>query len=120
MRDKKLVSGFLSTGFEYKGVEYKPLTTRTLMALEAANSPFYFGGSDLKGVMDLLFVSCNPSKDILDSIRSGTFDELVWDFAEGFTPEDISNLKELITKQNEDAAAALVEVRESAGDSKKK
>lgn len=119
-RDKKLVSGFLSQGFEFNGVTYKPLTARTLLLLEKANSPFFHGGgTQLKGLLDFLFVSSNDSKTVLNAINSESWEETIMDFADSFTSEDLTNLGNMVNESNENVSAALVEVRETGTNKKK-
>jgi hypothetical protein len=119
-RDSKIVNGFLNEGFEFKGVHYKPLSARTLLLLEKAKSPFYFGGDQLRGLLDWLFISSNESSVILNAIRDDEYDSLIMDFAETFSTEDIETLGELMNESNEDAASAIVDIKESKDTAKKK
>jgi len=119
-REQKLVSGFLSNGFEFKGVNYRPLTARTLLLLEKAQSPFYHGGgTQLQGLLDFLFVSSNDSKKVLNAINSDSWEETLMEYAEGFTSQDLKDLGDMVNEQNETVSAALVEVRDT-GNTKKK
>ena len=119
-RDKHLVSGFLSQGFEFKGITYKPLTARTLLLLEKAQSPFFHGGGNqLQGLLDFLYVSSNDSKTVLNAINSDSWEEILMEYADNFTSQDLTDLGNMVNEQNENVSAALVEVRET-GNTKKK
>jgi hypothetical protein len=118
-RDKRIVNGFLAAGFDFKGISYRPLTARTLLLLEKAGSPFYFGGDQLRGLLDLLFISSHDSREILAAINGEAFDEVILDYAETFSPDDLNELGQLVDRSNADAAAAVVEVKEKAGSPKK-
>jgi len=114
-RDSKIVSGFLTQGFSFNGVHYKPISARTLLLLEKVSSPFYFGGNQLQGLIDFLYVSSHDSKEILSLINSGDWESSILDYAETFTSSDLEALGKLVDASNEDASAAIVEVREEAG-----
>lgn len=117
-RDEKLIRGYLNNGFTFKGVHYKPLSARTLLLLERVQSPFYHGGNNLKGLIDFLYISSHDSADVLKLINDDTFEAVIYDFADTFSPEDLNDLGEIVSKQNEDIGAAMVEVRND--DSEKK
>lgn len=116
-RDKKITRGFLATGFSFNGMDFKPITGRSLAMLEMAGSPYFFGGGAMKALIDVLYVSHEDHREVMKVIKDGSFDEVTLDFAEKFTVEDLGELEAIVTANNEDAAAAIVEVRE---DSKKK
>ncbi len=118
-RDARIVSGFLNEGFEFKGTNYKPLSTRTLLLLEQAKSPFYFGGNQLRGLLDWLYVSSKDSSEILRVIKEDSFDAAIMDFAEQFSALDIEELGNLMNESNEDAASAIVEIKGKTGSEKK-
>ena len=118
-RNTKLVSGFLANGFDFKNTHYNPITARTLILLEKCKSPYYFGGDQLKGLLDVLYISSHDSKSILSSINNEEWEELIIDFADQFTPSDLEALGNLINTANEDASAAVVEIKDSEVTKKK-
>jgi hypothetical protein len=117
-RDEKIVNGILSNGFEFKGVHYRPISARSLLFLEKVKSPYYVGGDQLRGLLDFLFISSKESKDILKAINTD-WDEAIMEFADEFSMEDLTELSKIVGDQGDDAASAVVEVREKASDKKK-
>lgn len=118
-RDTQIVNGILSDGFEFKGMHFKPMSARILIMLEKAKSPFYFGGDQLRGLLDFLFISSQETRDVLKALNTDTFEEAVMEFAELFSPGDLQELSKIIEKQNEDSSSAVVEVREKDSGKKK-
>lgn len=121
-RDQKLNAGFLQDGFEFKQVHYKPLTAQTLIILERVASPFFTGADQgVRGLLDFLFVSSRPAREILPLTRDAdSWDLAVLSFAEGFTASDLEALGTLVAESNENVSAAVVEVREEKGGGKEK
>jgi hypothetical protein len=117
-RDTKIVNGILTEGFEFKGIHYRPISARSLILLEKVKSPYYLGGDQVRGLLDFLFISSKETKDILKAFNDD-WDVAIMDFAEEFTMEDLSELSKIVNDQGDDAAAAVVEVREKASDKKK-
>jgi hypothetical protein len=117
-RDTKIVNGILTEGFEFKGVHYRPISARSLLFLEKVKSPYYFGGDQLRGLLDFLFISSKETKDILKAFNDD-WDEAIMNFAEEFTMDDPTKLGNIVNEQGDDAASAVVEVREKASDKKK-
>jgi hypothetical protein len=117
-RDTKIVNGILSEGFEFKGVHYRPISARSLLFLEKVKSPYYLGGDQLRGLLDFLFISSKETKDILKACNTD-WDEAIMEFAEQFSMDDLAELGKIVDNENDEAASAVVEVREKAGDKKK-
>jgi len=116
-REEKITDAVTNEGFHFKDIHYKPVTTRMLMLLEKFKSPYYVGGDQLKGLMDLLFI-CTSDLKLIQRYNSEEFDDAVYEFADNFTAEDLAALGK-ITKENEKIdTATIVEVR--ASDNKKK
>jgi len=114
-RDRQITRGFLATGFEFNDMHFKPLTGRTLLLLEMADSPFFVGGGgSMKQLLDVLYVSHEDCNIVTKAINEANFSEKVMDFAENFTMDDLNKLGEIVNTMNEDAAAAIVEVREDS------
>jgi hypothetical protein len=112
-REEKIVNAITDSGFEYKGREYKPLTTRTLLILEKFKSTFYVGGDQLRGLMDYLYVACHDPK-VINRFTTEQWEDGILDFAEEFSPEDLKTLSELVKTANDDSASTIVEVREES------
>lgn len=117
-RDEQILNGILSDGFEFKGVKYRPISARSLLFLEKVKSPYYIGGDQLRGLLDFLFISSKETKDILKACNTD-WDEAIMEFAEQFSMEDLKELGEIVNAQGDDAAAAVIEVRNKATDKKK-
>lgn len=117
-RDEQIVNGILSAGFEFKGVAYRPISARSLLFLQRVKSPYYVGGDQLRGLLDFLFISSKETKDILKACNTD-WDEAIMDFAEQFTMDDLAELGNIVNEQNDNAASAVVEVRDKATDKKK-
>ena len=116
-REEKITEAVTNDGFIFKGVHYKPVTTRMLMLLEKFKSPYYVGGDQLKGLMDLLFI-CTSDLRAIQRYTSEEFDDAVYEFADGFTAEDLAALGEITKEKEKIDTSTIVEVR--APDSKKK
>lgn len=112
-RNEQLINGFLANGFEFKGIKYKPIGARSLVLLEKCKSPYYYGGDRLRGILDVLYISSHESSDILPRMNNDTWEETIIDYAEGFTTQDLSDIGDLLNKQSEDAAAAIVEIKDT-------
>lgn len=121
MKDRQeLRSGaFLQAEFEFKGLTVKPITARTLLLLEKMKSPFYFGGEQLKGLIDVIYVCSRPASDVLRQINNNTIEEAIYDFADTFSAEDLNALNEIVTNTNNEVAATVVELVEGNSDEKK-
>jgi hypothetical protein len=117
-RDEQIVNGILSNGFEFKGEKYRPISARSLLFLERVKSPYYVGGDQLRGLLDFLFISSKESREILKAINTD-WDEAIMEFADGFSMEDLTELSKIVGEQGDDAASAVVEIREKATDKKK-
>lgn len=117
-RDEKITEAVTTDGFQYKDRFYKSLSTRMLMLLEKFKSPYYFGGDQLKGLMDYLYIASSDAKT-LQRLPVEEFNDAVYDYADTLTSEDLSELGKLAQKFNDNASATVVEVREDS-DSKKK
>ena len=116
-REEKITEAVTNDGFIFKGVHYKPVTTRMLMLLEKFKSPYYVGGDQLKGLMDLLFI-CTSDLKAIQRYTSEEFDDAVYEFADRFTAEDLAALGQITKEREKVDTATIVEVR--ATDSKKK
>jgi hypothetical protein len=86
--------------------------------LERVKSPYYVGGDQLRGLLDFLFISSKESREILKAINTD-WDEAIMEFADGFSMEDLTELSKIVGEQGDDAASAVVEIREKATDKKK-
>ena len=111
-REQQIVEAISEDGFTYKGVLYKSMTPRMLLLLEKFNSPFYYGGSQLRGLMDFLYIASNDPKEIA-RIPITEFEERVFEYSDTFTSEDLGNLGKLASEWNERNAATMVEVRDT-------
>jgi hypothetical protein len=117
-REEKITEAIVQDGFQYKDRFYKSLSTRMLMLLEKFKSPYYFGGDQLKGLMDYLFIASSEPKT-LQRLPIDEFDDLVYEYADSLVAEDLAKLGELAKAFNDNASSTVVEVREDS-DSKKK
>lgn len=115
-REQKQVSGFLKRKFTYNGMDFKPLTARSILLLEQGGSTF--GDGKLSGLFDVLYISATDNETVLDVLDSGTFRSAVLDFADQFTTEDMDALTELLNGQQDEINANIVDVKETS-DSKK-
>jgi hypothetical protein len=112
-REEKITESISTDGFTYKGVHYKSMTTRTLLLLEKYKSPFYYGGDQLKGLMDFLYIVSHDPKEV-SKIPFEKWDEVIFDFADTLTAEDLKNLGEYAQNTNDVNSSTIVEVREEA------
>lgn len=119
-RNTQRIAGILSEGFEFKGMNFKPMSARILLLLEKAKSPFYHGGDQLRGLLDVLFISSHESRAVLKALNESTWDETIMDFADQFSAEDLQDLAEIVEEQNDQASSAVVQVKEKADADKKK
>lgn len=117
MRNDKLISGFLDSGFDFKGIHYNPISARTLLLLERCKSPYYFGGNQLRGLLDCLYICSHSSKEVL-AVSPDDWEVMILDYADSFATEDLTELGDIVNKSNEDSAAAVVEVRNNDGKKK--
>ena len=116
-REEKITDAVTNEGFYFKDVHYKPVTTRMLMLLEKFKSPYYVGGDQLKGLMDLLFI-CTSDLKLIQRYNSEEFDDAVYEFADNFTAEDLEALGKITKEKEKIDTATIVEVR-SSSDKKK-
>lgn len=110
-RKEKIVSGFLDSGFSHKGIDYKPITARTLLLLERCQSPYYFGGNQLRGLLDVLYIGSHDSKTVLAAMND-SWEETILEYAENFTTEDLTSLGSIVNIANENCSASVVEARD--------
>lgn len=112
-RKQNIIESFNDTGFEYKGVHYKPMSLRTLQLLERIDSPF-FNGEDqgIRGVMDFLYISSKETKDIL-KIGKDEWEAMIIDYAENFTLNDLQELTKIVNDKIAQSSDAIVEVRDN-------
>lgn len=113
-REEKITEAIVQDGFEYKGKFYKSLSTRMLLLFERFKSPQYYGGDQLRGLLDYLFVSSYSDSKLLQRITIDEFDDLVYEYADSITSEDLTELGKLFTKFNENAQSTVVDVREDS------
>lgn len=109
-RDEKIVNAVTTEGFTYKGVLYKALTPRGLLILEKHKSPFFSGGSALKGLFDYLYV-CSQEPKAVQSISLDDWDDIIYDYADQFTQEDLAELGRLSKEFNEIQSSTIVEAK---------
>lgn len=117
-RETQLVNGFFDTGFDYLGVQYRPLTLREIGILIKANSTYWTGGNEILTIIDILYVTSHPANECLKSISDGTWEEKVSEFSGQFKMLDIIEMGQKINEANVEANAAVVEIKEA--NSKKK
>ena len=73
--------------------------------------------TNYKGILDILFISSNTNKVIMDAINEGNFNQVVMESSEELTTEDLAELIKMMNKFSKEDEATMVEIRE---DSKKK
>jgi len=115
-REEKINNAITSDGFVYKGVHYKPMSVRTLLLFEKYKSPFFYGGDQLRGLMDFLYISSHDPKQVA-KIPLEQWDDTILDYADNFTADDLVTLGQMAEQSSENNAASIVEVR---NDSQKK
>ena len=109
------MNAFIQNGFDYKGIHYKALSARTLSVLNKMNSQFFSGGGNdqIQGLMDFLFVSSKSNQEVISLLYSEDPHALecaILDYSETLTVQDIAKLTELVSKMNDDASSAIVEI----------
>lgn len=109
-RDEKVLNAVSTEGFTYKGITYKALTPRGLLLLEKHKSPFYVGGEALKGLFDYLYV-CSQDPKKLVKISKEDWDDVIYEFADTFSQEDLTELGRLTQEFNELQASTIVEAK---------
>ena len=112
-RDKHLTDGFLSQGFDYNGVHYKPLTAQSLLILQKVNSPIYTGERTdelwLQVVLEYMYVTSKPVKEILKATEN--WEETILEYADNFQQSDLIKIGEIINSVLEQTSSAIVETR---------
>lgn len=109
-RDEKILNAVTTEGFTYKGVTYKALTPRGLLLLEKHKSPFYIGGDPLKGLFDYLYICSQDPKEVT-KIPVDKWDEVIYDFADTFSQDDLTELGNLTQEFNDLQSSTIVEVK---------
>jgi len=116
-RDEKITHAVTTEGFEYKGVFYKTLSTRILMLLEKFKSPYYYGGDQLKGLMDYLYIASHDPKQV-QRISFEEFDDIIFEFSDSLTAEDLANLGKIVQGISDESSSTVIEVKEDRNSKK--
>ena len=118
--EAKLTNGFLYEGFEHNGVEYKPLTARSMVFLAKIGSSIYTGQGDdsdeLTSILEYMFAVSKTTKELTQAMDS--WQETLFDYAEQFSPDDLLMIGEIISKDLDNSTAAIVEAREDIDEKK--
>jgi len=122
-RKERQTNSFLGSGFEYKGMNFRPLTGMMLLALEKAKSPYFQTDNDAHGariLLDFLLVTSLTAAEAHKLSKDPEVWELaVFELADQFTQSDLEELGQLIAEMQAEINDSVVEARGESGGVKK-